>query len=132
MDRLSERLALATAAADRLGEALAIEQPSDLERDGALQRFEFSFEATWKATRLWLTQAHGLDVGSPKAVIRAMAQAGAFDDATTTAALALADDRNRTVHVYDEATAEAIFARLGAHYELLRKWLAYMEPVTAK
>ena len=43
------------------------------------------------------------------------------------AALLMADDRNLTVHTYDEALAEAVFARIRAgHIPLLRRWVEAM------
>ena len=49
MERLTRRLHDAESALARLGEVLAIEAPTDVERDAAIQRFEFTFEAVWKA-----------------------------------------------------------------------------------
>jgi len=36
----------------------------------------------------------------------------------------LAQDRNRAVHVYSEALAQALFDRLPEHAATLRRWLA--------
>ncbi|MBI4229498.1 MAG: hypothetical protein HY608_01555 [Planctomycetes bacterium] len=38
-------------------------------------------------------------------------------------ALAMADDRNLTVHTYNEAVADAIASRLPGHANLLAAWV---------
>ena len=38
----------------------------------------------------------------------------------------MADDRNLTVHTYDEALAEEIFKRLPGHADLMDRWLSGM------
>jgi len=120
------RLRAADAALRRLEEALALPRHSPLERDGAVQRFEFSFEAFWKAARQWLAAHEGLDCASPRACLRALGRVGVLDPEETVAALAMADDRNLTVHTYNETTARAIFARLPAHAALMRAALERM------
>jgi nucleotidyltransferase substrate binding protein (TIGR01987 family) len=100
--------------------------PSRVERDAAIQRFEYSFEATWKTAQRFLTVVEGLDTGSPKAAIRACHQAGLLSPAQAEHALAMADDRNLTAHTYDETLAEAIFVRLSRHLTVLETWLTSM------
>ncbi len=48
MERLKPRLAIAKQAHATLTEALRTENPTALERDGAIQRFEYTFEVCWK------------------------------------------------------------------------------------
>ena len=36
----------------------------------SVQRFEFTFEAVWKAALIYIKEIEGLDVGSPKGVLR--------------------------------------------------------------
>ena len=45
--------------------------------------------------------------------MRAARDAGMLDDGETERALAMVDDRNLTVHTYNEELAQAIYARLG-------------------
>jgi hypothetical protein len=49
MERLKERLDVARRALASLKELAALEQPSRIERDAAIQRFEYTCEALWKA-----------------------------------------------------------------------------------
>jgi nucleotidyltransferase substrate binding protein (TIGR01987 family) len=127
MDPVRIRIQRALTALGALEEALEIERPSKLERDGAIQRFEFSFEAFWKAAQAWLEHEEGVRCGTPRSCIRALGEVGALDMGETMAFLAMTDDRNLTVHTYQEETARAIFARLPSHAALLRRALERME-----
>ena len=126
MDRTRERLTIAARALASLRELAVLQDPTAIERDAAIQRFEYSFEATWKTTQRYLVDREGVDVGSPKSAIRASREAALLEDAEATEALAMADDRNLTAHPYGEALARAIFARLLRHLELMKRWTAAM------
>ena len=130
MERLHERLAVAGKAIARFDEALAIQRPRSLERDAAIQRFEFTFEALWKAARSFLLVREGLDLASPKGVIRACREIGLLTDGEAVMALTMADDRNLTVHTYNEPLAIEIYERLGSYGPLLRHWLSAMIAVS--
>ena len=71
MDRLKERLATARRALESLEELVVLQPPSRVERDAAIQRFEYTFEACWKAAQRYLLVVEGLSLGAPKACIRA-------------------------------------------------------------
>ena len=123
MDRLKERLDSALRALTSLEELTVLVAPTTVERDAAIQRFEYTCEAVWKAMQLGLREQEGIDALSPKAVTRAANRVGLLDDPATRLALAMVDDRNRTVHTYNEAVAQAIHAHLAAYAQLLRGWL---------
>ena len=120
---MRQRLAIARHALATLQELTGKPKLSVVERDAALQRFEYTFEAVWKAVQLYLREIEGLDVGSPKAAARASLQSKLLDEHETRAALTMADDRNLTVHTYNEALAEEIASRLTKHAALLQTWL---------
>jgi len=128
MERLQERLVVARRALETL-QRLQLEKArsDDVIRDAAIQRFEYTFEAVWKAAQLYLREVEGLEVGSPKGVIRASFQVGIFDENQARSALEMADDRNLTVHTYNEALAQAISSRIPDHVTLMERWLEAME-----
>ena len=99
---------------------------TSVERDAAIQRFEYTFEATWKAAQAYLREVEGLEAGSPKRVVRESRAVGLLDDGEAARALDMTDDRNLTAHTYHEEVAVAIAARLEGHARLLRGWLAAM------
>ena len=124
MERLTRRLGDAESALARLGEVLAIDRPTDIDRDAAIKRFEFTFEAVWKAAQHYLADMEQIEAGSPGAVIRTCREVGIGDEDSAEARLRAAKDRNLTSHMYKEAVAEAIFARLPEHRDTLVAWCA--------
>lgn len=102
-----------------LRELALLREPSTIERDAAIQRFEYSFEAVWKAAQRFLLVIEGMDAGSPKGVVRGCREAGLLGAVETEQALAMADDRNLTAHTYNEPLALAIFGRLPRHLATL-------------
>ncbi|PKM77609.1 MAG: nucleotidyltransferase [Firmicutes bacterium HGW-Firmicutes-15] len=124
MARLQERIAAASRALLALEEVMAIRKPSRIEQDAAIQRFEFTFETVWKAAQLLLRDVEGLDTGSPKGVIRDCLQIGLIDEQETVQALKMADDRNLTVHTYNEVLADEIYEHIKEYVLFLSKWLS--------
>ena len=107
-------------------ELAVLPNPTRIERDAAIQRFEYSFEAAWKAAQRFLRVIEGVEVGSPKAAVRACRESGLLSREQAETALTMADDRNLTAHTYNESLAVAIFNRLPRHLETLEAWLAAM------
>lgn len=127
MERLQERIKMARRALSTLEEIMKIHPPSNIERDAAIQRFEFTFEAIWKAAKQMLFDIEGMDIGSPKGVIRACREIAIFSDEETIQALQMVNDRNLTVHTYNEELAEEIYSRLSLYLNLLSKWVVEIE-----
>jgi nucleotidyltransferase substrate binding protein (TIGR01987 family) len=127
VDRLRQRLSVASQAVSTLRELAVRPAPSKIERDAAIQRFEYSFEAAWKTAQRFLAVVEGIEAGSPKSAIRACHEAGLLQSDDTERALAMADDRNLTAHTYNEGLAEAIFKRLPGHLATLEAWLRAMQ-----
>lgn len=126
MERLTERLAIARRALSTLQEVTRLEHPSRIERDAAIQRFEYTCEAVWKAAQRYLQEVEGVSVGSPKGSLRASRDVGLLTDEQTVTGLEMIDDRNLTVHTYNEAVAEEIYSGLSSYAELLDAWLTAM------
>ncbi len=104
-------------AVTQLEQALTLREPNALEVDGTIQRFEFCFELSWKGLRRVLAW-EGIEVRSPRSAIKAgYAQELLLDEGAWLSMLA---DRNLTTHVYDEATARAIHARIRSHADAMR------------
>ena len=81
MAGVARRLAEAEAALATLDEAVARASASLIERDSAILRLIYTFEAVWKAAALLLEEKEGIAVGSPKGAIRASRRAGLLGDA---------------------------------------------------
>lgn len=125
MERLQERLRVAMQAFDTFQEVI-LDEPTSVERDAAIQRFEYTVEATWKACQRYLDVVHGIALGSPKGCIRHAREVGLMSDEDATRALMMIDDRNLTSHTYNEQLALEIYGRFPVHSEVLQRWLDSM------
>jgi nucleotidyltransferase substrate binding protein (TIGR01987 family) len=123
LERLEVRMLSASKALTALREVVGIAEVPAITRDAAIQRFEFTFEAVWKAAKLYLKEIEGLDVGSPKGVLRASMEVGILADDETSLGLEMVDDRNLTSHTYNEGLAVSIYKRLDDYAYLLSVWL---------
>jgi nucleotidyltransferase substrate binding protein (TIGR01987 family) len=132
MERLKQKVDSAKRALRTLQELVDSQNLTIIERDAAIQRFEYTFEAAWKAGKAFLREIEGLEIGSPKGVIRGFLQVGLFTEEQTALALAMVDDRNLTSHTYNEGLAEQICDQLGNYAELMADWLSDMGEVLEK
>jgi uncharacterized protein YutE (UPF0331/DUF86 family) len=126
VERLSERLADARRALASFEELATRRERSVIERDAAIMRFAYTFEAVWKAAQLYLYEHEGLEIGSPKQSIRASRRVGLLSDEQAQSALSMTDDRNLVVHVYRDAVTADLDTRLHLHAMTLAAWLAAM------
>ena len=115
-----EKLAQFERALETLKKAM-LPNPTDLEIDGAIQRFEYCFELAWKVMKICLEQNGTTDIPGPKIAIRKGFVAGFVDDESEW--ISILRDRNLTVHTYDEKTAREIFQRLPGHLNAFGKLL---------
>lgn len=85
---------------------------SDLEKEGVIQRFEYTWELAWKTIKDYLEkEGVVLEKITPKAVIVAAIEARVITDKE--AWMRALDDRNRMNHVY----SRIVFARIIIHIE---------------
>lgn len=122
MENLKKRMETAARALERLHELTCVEELSEVERDAMIQRFEFCFEILWKCSKDYLFAVEGLGSASPKKTIRLLREVGVLDDKETEQALAMADDRNLTVHTYDENMAKTMAQRIRDYEPVMREW----------
>jgi len=111
-------------ALDRLGEVLSVAK-SDITRDSAIQRFEFSHDLSWKLIKVILEEKKGILCFSPKDCFREAFRQGIidYDDLW----LELVDMRNLTVHTYQEKIAEEIYQILPQALKLFRQLASKIE-----
>jgi len=77
-------------------------QLSDLEKDGLIQRFEFTFDLAWKVMQDYLKHAGYADIKGPRACIKQMAKDNLLDAFVWEEIL---DARNELAHIYDEGAS---------------------------
>ena len=102
--KLEERKQDFFKALSRLEEALKKDLSDDIIVDGIIQRFEFTFEQSWKVMKLYLEDQGILDEAvAPRSTIRCAFKHKLISDGDIWIEMML--DRNRTSHMYDETTA---------------------------
>jgi uncharacterized protein YutE (UPF0331/DUF86 family) len=117
------RLDEAEAALATLDEVVGDAARSLVERDGAILRMIYTFEAVWKACQQLLAEREGIDVASPNATIRAARRLGWLSDEDAQGAIRVGRDRNLAVHMYRGRIGAEIAEHLAAHAALLHRWL---------
>jgi len=88
----------------------------ELDRDGVIQRFEFTFELFWKAIKILMEQ-EGFEFAGPRSCIKEGARRGFVAEGEMLPDML--EDRNKASHVYDESTAQEIFERIKGEYVVL-------------
>ena len=110
------RQVLAKKALKKLGELVGKENRTEVERDSLILRFQFCFELLWKCGKDYLQAEHGFICASPKKVIRALREVGNLSDEETADLLRASEDRNLTVHIYNEKKSEEVAADIDKFY----------------
>jgi len=91
-----------------------LERPSQLERDGAIQRFEYCFDLAWKSLKHHLEKRGLMDLNSPRSVFSAAYAEGVIDDEAIWSIIIL--KRNASVHTYNQQLADSLFSELPTYY----------------
>ena len=112
-EMLNDKLANFSKALLRLKEGL-LESGYALSLDGTLQRFEFTFETSWKAMKKFLL-VEGFDCASPRDCLKKAFQSGYIKNEKIW--LDMIKDRNLSSHIYDEKDAKAIYDRVKQNYK---------------
>lgn len=95
---------------------------SQLEKEGIIQRFEYTFELAWKVLKDKMeNDGLILDQVSPKAVIKQAFAAKYIDSPETW--LRMMGDRNLMSHTYDFVKFEAVIQSIDSDYlPMLQDW----------
>ena len=114
-ERFLERQANAKDSVSRLLEAVVLEK-SEIVRDAVIQRFEFSYEAVWKALQIYLEYQGHECPGSRSVVRKAFAERFILTADEADLWFQMIVDRNLTSHAYDEELSERIYVYASAIY----------------
>lgn len=109
----------------RLDEVLK-EKKSDIVRDSAIKRFEFTFDLSWKLLKALLEEEKGVICASPKDCFREAYKNGiiGYDEYF----LKMTDWRNEIVHSYSQEFADFIYEQLPEaleHFQSLEKKIPF-------
>jgi nucleotidyltransferase substrate binding protein (TIGR01987 family) len=102
-------------ALSKLHESLSRDpEKDDIVIDATIQRFEFTYELSWKLMKSYLEYNGLTDISSPRSTIKAAFKEGIITEGELW--LKMLEDRNRTSHTYDEATALDIYNNIKNKY----------------
>lgn len=98
---------------------------SDLEKQGLIQSFEYTFELCWNVIKDYFYYQGNPDIKGSREAIKEAFKYGIIDDGKLW--LEMIETRNLTVHSYDKKTAEEVLKRIiEKYYELFEKFYKKM------
>lgn len=128
MSKITEILQDLISANELLTEAIEKPDLTKLERDGAIQRFEFTYELSWKLIQEIARDQQSKVLGS-KDAYRFAAKIELIDDPQIWFNYHVC--RNQTSHIYNEIIAENIFEQIKPFHlhvkTLIQKVQAFIE-----
>jgi nucleotidyltransferase substrate binding protein (TIGR01987 family) len=104
--RWRQRFANLSRAFELYQEAVSTVNLNRLEKEGLIQRFEYTFELSWKTMKDYL-EGRGIEAAYPRDVLKEAFASGLVQDGDTW--MLMLDRRNSLSHTYDEKTFEAAF-----------------------
>ncbi|HZL11090.1 MAG TPA: nucleotidyltransferase substrate binding protein [Prolixibacteraceae bacterium] len=104
-------------ALERLDKYCLVEKPNEMEEQGLIKAFEYTYELAWKTLQDLLKEKGFDQVIGPKPVIDQSFQNGYIQDGK--AWVRMHKSRNLTSHTYDSLTAEEIAAQIRQEYIFL-------------
>lgn len=111
-------------ALNNLDQALQIINPTDLERDGTIQRFEYCYELCWKLAQRVLKE-NDIEAEVPKVVFRELGRIGWIDNVEDW--LEFQKSRNETSHEYGEPLAVKSYMLAKQFYPLAKQLIEVLK-----
>ncbi len=97
----------------QLQKGLALKQPNEIEKQGIIQSFEFTFELAWKTLKDYL-ESQQIELSFPRDVIKQAFHHQLISDGDTW--LHMLENRNRMAHTYNEVAANAALQLIQEKY----------------
>ena len=88
---------------------------SDLEKQGVIQAFEFTWELAWNLLKDYLNWQGETEITGARDTVRESFKRGLIDEGQVW--MAMLQDRNRTSHTYNESTMREILASIDSSYQ---------------
>ncbi len=127
---LSHQFKLLKSAYDSLKSGVEKKDLSELERDGVVQRFEFTIEITWKTLKKFL-QFEGWDSQLfPREIIKEFYKKGIIEDSKLF--LDFIDLRNNSSHNYDEEMVNDMFLFIEKNHGAFARLIGNLENLLEK
>ncbi len=115
--RWKQRFSNFNKAFKQLERFVAVENLNELEKQGLIKAFEYTYELSWKTLQDILIEKGYLGILGPKPVIEQSFRDGYIQDGNGW--MRMHKSRNLTSHTYDEQTAEEIIHNIRIEYFFL-------------
>ena len=117
---LRDRLNSLQRAYERLKEVLAVDpKENEIALDAAIQRFEFTFELSWKTVKRFAEFFNAGECNSGRSCIKLAYRLGWIDDEEKW--LSLLEARNLTSHTYNEGIAWEVYETVRSEHPVFEK-----------
>lgn len=118
-EKLVSQISQLTKALTRFKEALTL-PPTQINKDATIQRFEFTFELSWKVMQ-GLARKRGVEVFTPRDSIRVAAQLKLIEEVESW--FDFLEARNLSSHIYDEQMANEVYLQIKKFPSKVEKFL---------
>lgn len=112
-------------ASKTLKESVLKKPLNDLERDGVIQRFEYTFELSWKTLKKYLELYSGITESNIKNIFREAGNQRLISDVEIW--FGYLKSRNETSHLYNSQTAELVYKEAVKFSEDVNKLVKILE-----
>ncbi len=128
-EELRERLKSLENAYERLKEALELKvDVADIVIDAAIQRFEFTFELSWKTVKRFAEILGAGKCNSARSCIKLAYRLGWIDDEKRW--LSLLEARNLTSHTYNQQVAKEVYSLLKKEHTAFKNLILSLKKET--
>ncbi len=108
-----------------LERTLKIENLSEAERGGLIQFYEMTFELAWKLMKDYL-ENEGYNIRSPRDTIKQALQAEVIENGYVW--IDALEDRNLTLHTYDEEIANEVAGKIkNQYFPILKEFYIFIK-----
>lgn len=117
--RWKQRFSNFKKAFEQLEIAVKMSTYTDLEREGLIQRFEYTYELAWLTMKDYLEDQGYQNITGSKDAIKQALQAGLLENAEDW--MEMVESRKLSTHTYDMETAKEIAGKvINEYYEMFR------------
>ncbi|MFZ3170767.1 MAG: nucleotidyltransferase substrate binding protein [Carboxydocellales bacterium] len=121
LEKLKQKYENYSKAVQRLEDSLKRDETDEIVLDAVIQRFEFSYELSWKIIKTYLSY-HGIaEVRSPREAFKEAFASEIIKEGELW--IDMLEDRNLTSHIYNEVEARKIFEKIKTKYFFILKEL---------
>lgn len=110
---------------DQLHKGVQITSPNEIEKQGIIKSFEYTFELCWKTLKNYL-ESQNVEANFPRDVIKSAFQYKILSDGEMW--MDMLDKRNLMAHTYDQDQAEKAYETIvKVYYQQIQELMRFFE-----